>query len=171
MASPAVTPMAGPLATPTVEAPNPFEELSKLNSVFLSHMADAATATNHWNALRAKDNKKRKGEQDKLRKKVEKAANKGKGKRAKTDPSGAPKPKRAPTAYNTFMKEELPRVKESNPGISHQQAFTLAAQNWKNSDKNPKAGEDSGAAAPAASPKKALPAPTKDSDSSSDSSD
>ncbi|GBB95408.1 hypothetical protein RclHR1_02530003 [Rhizophagus clarus] len=46
--------------------------------------------------------------------------------------------KRAPTAYNVFMKTELPKVKAENPGMNHKEAFKLAAGNWKDSPNNPK---------------------------------
>ncbi|CAG8446739.1 12787_t:CDS:2 [Funneliformis caledonium] len=46
--------------------------------------------------------------------------------------------KKAPTAYNIFMKTELPKVKAENPGMDHKEAFKLAASNWKNSADNPK---------------------------------
>jgi len=36
------------------------------------------------------------------------------------------------SAYNVFMKEELKRVKKSNPKIGHQDAFKMVAKNWKN---------------------------------------
>ncbi|PKY13645.1 hypothetical protein RhiirB3_399165 [Rhizophagus irregularis] len=46
--------------------------------------------------------------------------------------------KRAPTAYNRFLKTELPKVKAENPGMNHKEAFKLAANNWKDSPDNPK---------------------------------
>ncbi|KAJ3308605.1 Axial regulator YABBY 4 [Blyttiomyces sp. JEL0837] len=44
---------------------------------------------------------------------------------------------RAPSAYNLFMKNELPRVKAANPTMSHKDAFKVAASNWKSSAENP----------------------------------
>ncbi|KAI9000146.1 hypothetical protein DFJ74DRAFT_697851 [Hyaloraphidium curvatum] len=44
---------------------------------------------------------------------------------------------RPPSAYNTFMKEELPKIKAANPNVDHKEAFKLAAANWKNSPSNP----------------------------------
>ena len=38
-------------------------------------------------------------------------------------------PRRSP--YNDFMKEELKRLKISNPEMEHKQLFKLAAINWK----------------------------------------
>ncbi|KAI9478634.1 MAG: hypothetical protein EXX96DRAFT_571643 [Benjaminiella poitrasii] len=40
--------------------------------------------------------------------------------------------------YNQFVKTELAKIKESNPGISHKDAFKLAAKNWADSSENPK---------------------------------
>ncbi len=38
--------------------------------------------------------------------------------------------KRAPSAYNLFMKTEVPKVKKKNPNMSHTDAFTAAAKRW-----------------------------------------
>jgi hypothetical protein len=46
--------------------------------------------------------------------------------------------KRAPSAYNVFMKTELPKVKAENPGMAHKEAFKVAAGRWKDSSDNPK---------------------------------
>ncbi|VFQ94105.1 unnamed protein product [Cuscuta campestris] len=40
------------------------------------------------------------------------------------------KRQRVPSAYNQFIKEEIQRIKASNPDISHRQAFSTAAKNW-----------------------------------------
>ncbi|XP_024995478.1 protein CRABS CLAW [Cynara cardunculus var. scolymus] len=37
---------------------------------------------------------------------------------------------RLPSAYNRFMKEEIQRIKASNPQIPHREAFSTAAKNW-----------------------------------------
>ncbi|KAK7342071.1 hypothetical protein VNO80_25014 [Phaseolus coccineus] len=37
---------------------------------------------------------------------------------------------RVPSAYNRFIKEEIQRIKASNPDISHREAFSSAAKNW-----------------------------------------
>ncbi|XP_020202838.1 putative axial regulator YABBY 2 isoform X2 [Cajanus cajan] len=37
---------------------------------------------------------------------------------------------RVPSAYNRFIKEEIQRIKVSNPDISHREAFSSAAKNW-----------------------------------------
>jgi len=34
------------------------------------------------------------------------------------------------SAYNLFMKKEIPAVKRAHPNLSHQEAFKLAAKNW-----------------------------------------
>ncbi|THU58628.1 hypothetical protein C4D60_Mb03t16370 [Musa balbisiana] len=38
--------------------------------------------------------------------------------------------RRAPSAYNRFIKEEIRRLKAKNPNISHKEAFSTAAKNW-----------------------------------------
>ncbi|ORY90453.1 hypothetical protein BCR43DRAFT_528096 [Syncephalastrum racemosum] len=40
--------------------------------------------------------------------------------------------------YNKFMKDELKKVKDANPGIAHKEAFKKAAQNWGSAPENPK---------------------------------
>ncbi|XP_051120884.1 putative axial regulator YABBY 2 [Andrographis paniculata] len=40
------------------------------------------------------------------------------------------KRQRVPSAYNRFIKEEIQRIKASNPEISHREAFSTAAKNW-----------------------------------------
>ncbi|KAJ3207643.1 hypothetical protein HDU67_007343 [Dinochytrium kinnereticum] len=44
---------------------------------------------------------------------------------------------REPSAYNLFMKAELPRIKKADANLSHKDAFKLAASNWKTSSENP----------------------------------
>ena len=43
--------------------------------------------------------------------------------------------KRAPSAFNLFMKAEIGRVKKANKNLSHQDAFKAAAHNWKKAPK------------------------------------
>nr|WDA53369.1 yabby 2-like [Erycina pusilla] len=40
------------------------------------------------------------------------------------------KRQRVPSAYNKFIKEEIRRLKTTNPDISHREAFSAAAKNW-----------------------------------------
>ncbi|KAG0481298.1 hypothetical protein HPP92_012156 [Vanilla planifolia] len=40
------------------------------------------------------------------------------------------KRQRVPSAYNRFIKEEIQRIKTSNPNITHREAFSAAAKNW-----------------------------------------
>ncbi|KAL6903426.1 hypothetical protein ACP4OV_004239 [Aristida adscensionis] len=40
------------------------------------------------------------------------------------------KRQRVPSAYNRFIKDEIQRIKASNPDISHREAFSAAAKNW-----------------------------------------
>nr|CTQ35242.1 YABBY transcription factor [Ephedra distachya] len=35
-----------------------------------------------------------------------------------------------PSAYNQFIREEIQRIKASNPAITHKEAFSAAAKNW-----------------------------------------
>jgi len=37
------------------------------------------------------------------------------------------------------MRNEMARLKEDEPDISHQERFKLATSNWKNASENPKA--------------------------------
>ena len=52
--------------------------------------------------------------------------------------TGEAKAKRAPSAYNVFMKSEIAKVKKANPTFDHKEAFKTAAGNWKNSPANKK---------------------------------
>ena len=36
------------------------------------------------------------------------------------------------SAYNLFMKTEIPKVKKANPKMNHKQAFKKAASNYRN---------------------------------------
>nr|ACN59437.1 YAB2-1 [Dimocarpus longan] len=40
------------------------------------------------------------------------------------------KRQRVPSAYNRSIKEEIQRIKASNPEITHREAFSTAAKNW-----------------------------------------
>ncbi|XP_074570348.1 protein YABBY 2-like [Curcuma longa] len=40
------------------------------------------------------------------------------------------KRQRVPSAYNSFIREEIQRIKANNPRISHKEAFSSAAKNW-----------------------------------------
>ncbi|KMT07224.1 hypothetical protein BVRB_6g148590 isoform A [Beta vulgaris subsp. vulgaris] len=40
------------------------------------------------------------------------------------------KKRRAPSAYNRFIKEEIRRLKARFPNMSHKEAFSTAAKNW-----------------------------------------
>ncbi|XP_024024007.1 axial regulator YABBY 4 [Morus notabilis] len=42
------------------------------------------------------------------------------------------KRKRAPSAYNRFIREEIKRLKDENPNMAHKEAFSTAAKNWAN---------------------------------------
>lgn len=45
----------------------------------------------------------------------------------------AKKVKRAPSAYNKYMKKELAKLKKKHPRSSHQVLFKKAAKSWKRS--------------------------------------
>lgn len=57
--------------------------------------------------------------------KVAKAAGK------KTVQKVVKKAKRAPSAYNKYMKKELARLKKAHPRMTHQARFKKAAKSWK----------------------------------------
>jgi len=43
--------------------------------------------------------------------------------------------KRAPSAYNKYMKKELARLKKAHPRMNHQSRFKKAAKSWKGAKK------------------------------------
>jgi hypothetical protein len=43
--------------------------------------------------------------------------------------------KRAPSAYNKYMKKELARLKRAHPRMTHQARFKKAAKSWKGKKK------------------------------------
>ncbi len=43
--------------------------------------------------------------------------------------------KRAPSAYNKYMKRELARLKRAHPRMTHQARFKKAAKSWKGAKK------------------------------------
>ncbi|KAG0047013.1 hypothetical protein BGZ83_007845 [Gryganskiella cystojenkinii] len=47
-------------------------------------------------------------------------------------------PKKKMSAYNEFMKTELPKYKAKHAGVEHKEAFKQVAQLWKTSPLNPK---------------------------------
>ena len=64
--------------------------------------------------------------------KEEKAAKAEKPKRKKgVDKDGNPKEKRAPTAYNIFVKEKRAEIKEANPEMDQREIFAEIARIWK----------------------------------------
>lgn len=46
--------------------------------------------------------------------------------------SKKPKKPRKPSAFNNFMKKEIPKVKQQNPNLKHADAFKKAAAKWGN---------------------------------------
>ena len=50
------------------------------------------------------------------------------------------KAKRAPSAYNKYMKKELARLKRKHPKTSHQALFKRAAKSWKGNSKRTRKG-------------------------------
>ena len=53
----------------------------------------------------------------------------------KTVQKAVKKAKRAPSAYNKFMKKELARLKKAHPRMTHQARFKKAAKSWKGKKK------------------------------------
>ena len=51
------------------------------------------------------------------------------------------KPKRKPTEYNNFIKEEMIAQRLAHPEYNHKNLFKMVAASWKTSTKNPKNGE------------------------------
>jgi len=43
--------------------------------------------------------------------------------------------KRAPSAYNKYMKKELAKLKKAHPRMTHQARFKKAAKSWKSASK------------------------------------
>ncbi len=43
--------------------------------------------------------------------------------------------KRAPSAYNKYMKKELAKLKKAHPRMTHQARFKKAAKGWKGASK------------------------------------
>ena len=43
--------------------------------------------------------------------------------------------KRAPSAYNKYMKKELAKLKKAHPRMTHQARFKKAAKSWKSAKK------------------------------------
>ncbi|KAG7099790.1 hypothetical protein E1B28_001602 [Marasmius oreades] len=58
-------------------------------------------------------------------------------KKPKSSSSGGLKKKKL-TPFNKFIKQELTRLKEAEPDISHQERFKLATANWKTAPENPR---------------------------------
>ncbi len=56
-------------------------------------------------------------------KKLEETASFGSKKKSTT--------KRKPSAYNLFVKDALSKIKKENPGIEHKDAWTMAAEMWR----------------------------------------
>jgi len=64
--------------------------------------------------------------------KEEKAAKAEKPKRKKgVDKDGNPKEKRAPSAYNIFVKEKYAEIKEANPDMDKTEIFAEIAKLWQ----------------------------------------
>ncbi|KAJ1934887.1 hypothetical protein FBU59_005551, partial [Linderina macrospora] len=42
------------------------------------------------------------------------------------------------SAYNKFMKDQLPKFKANHPGVTHKEAFKRVAQLWGAAKENPK---------------------------------
>ncbi|CAG8701926.1 1997_t:CDS:2 [Cetraspora pellucida] len=56
----------------------------------------------------------------------------------RSKPKAEVKEKKPLSAYNRFMKTELPKIKAEKPDLDHKEAFKLVAQAWKSSTENPK---------------------------------
>lgn len=49
--------------------------------------------------------------------------------------SNKTKVKRKPSPFNLFMQQNVPKIKEQNPELSHSEAFSKAASLWKDTKK------------------------------------
>ena len=47
----------------------------------------------------------------------------------------APKVKRAPSKYNTFVGDKIKEIKAKNPSVGHTDAFKQAVEAWKTQKK------------------------------------
>ena len=54
----------------------------------------------------------------------------------KLDKDGNVKPKRAPTAYNLFVKERMGELKKENPELKGSELMKMAAGDWKNKEES-----------------------------------
>ncbi|KZV93748.1 hypothetical protein EXIGLDRAFT_716732 [Exidia glandulosa HHB12029] len=68
-----------------------------------------------------------------------------KAKTTKPETTAAPKKKKSSgggikkiSPYNKFIRNELQRLKDSQPETTHSERFKLAAANWKTARENPK---------------------------------
>jgi hypothetical protein len=48
-----------------------------------------------------------------------------------TSPSKSKKTTRAPSAYNIYMRDHLKKVKAAHPHLTHKEAFSQVAKDWK----------------------------------------
>ncbi|PWN23738.1 hypothetical protein BCV69DRAFT_309611 [Microstroma glucosiphilum] len=46
--------------------------------------------------------------------------------------------KKAPTAYNLYMKTQLEKLKKSEPNLDHKERFKKVAASWAKDPSNPK---------------------------------
>ncbi|KAF9320572.1 hypothetical protein BGZ91_004703 [Linnemannia elongata] len=60
-----------------------------------------------------------------------------KAQRISVSKSHASRSKRQPTAYNLYIKDELPKYKATHPNIEHKEAFRQVAYLWKYASENP----------------------------------
>lgn len=57
---------------------------------------------------------------------------KGKGAKGKATLTGEPKVKKAPSAYNIFIRDTIAEIKKSNPATNGKDLMKLATVAWKN---------------------------------------
>lgn len=61
----------------------------------------------------------------------EKAKKRGRPTKAKLDKDGNPKPKKAPSAYNNYVKVTISALKKENPETAGKELMGMAAAGWK----------------------------------------
>eukprot|EP00047_Mylnosiga_fluctuans_P001349 m.219874 g.219874 ORF g.219874 m.219874 type:complete len:90 (+) comp10269_c0_seq1:204-473(+) len=79
--------------------------------------------------------KKEKAEESVEEEEEEEASPPPKGKKGAAKTAKAEKTKRAPSAYNIFIKDKLAELKASNPEMDHKQRFKAATEAWNEQKK------------------------------------
>ena len=112
----------------------PIPKMTAANAAFKAHVENMPEAFNTKKDVDeyCKQFWKEYKEKAKEAKVADKAAKADKPKRKKgVDKDGNPKEKRAPSAYNIFVKEKYAEIKEANPEMDKTEIFAEIARIWK----------------------------------------